>query len=71
MRKRPGMRRQLKGRRFMGLNELKEQQAQLQASLEAWLRELEKTKEQIIMHRGQLILVEEWIKRLNTEAVPQ
>jgi hypothetical protein len=65
------MRRQLKGRRFMGLNELKEQQAQLQASLEAWLRELEKTKEQIIMHRGQLILVEEWIKRLNTEAVPQ
>jgi hypothetical protein len=55
----------------MGLNELKEQQAQLQASLEAWLRELEKTKEQIIMHRGQLILVEEWIKRLNTEAVPQ
>jgi hypothetical protein len=65
------MRRQLKGRRFMGLNELKEQQEQLQASLEAWLRELEKTKEQIIMHRGQLILVEEWIKRLNTEAVPQ
>jgi hypothetical protein len=65
------MRRQLKGRRFMGLNELKEQQAQLQASLEAWLRELEKTKEQIIKHRGQLILVEEWIKRLNTEAVPQ
>jgi hypothetical protein len=50
----------------MELNELKEKQEQLRASLENWLRELEKAKEQVVMHRGQLILVEEWIKRLSS-----
>jgi chromosome segregation ATPase len=54
----------------MDIKELEAQREKLQASLDAWLQKLEEAKREIALHQGQLILLDEWIKRLNTEATP-
>lgn len=50
----------------MTIEQLQADLAKLQASLAAWMQERAKAEEQIVMHRGQIALIEEWIRRMST-----